>query len=1203
MDTPITSLGELEHLSIEEVLDQDSRPSFILDLDPDQDRVSHLLSPIFCNLALRVHYQLYDAVTSGELPTPLSRSEKPSYQDFRAWAISVTTHDDSKDVFPLSFLFGNLLWTGFTVRRRWRIISGNILWNEKGPLANVSSNATSEIPKGISGATRASAKIDLIGSTSRKAIKISTDDRPNLVPVQKIPSSKPYYFPKSARTSSDDTGNSSHSRGSLTLAAPDKACADWTAKSPKGVISDHIALARLVNWKDTPLGPMEKWSPEFRQVANLLMSNPHPAALFWGSDLTMLYNAAYADEVAGNKHPELMGTGFSGPFSELWDSIAPVFAECAKTGVSIRRENDYLPIKRRGFLEETFFSWSWTPLYGGTSQILGFYNAPFDVSDQVRNRRGMETVSKLGGTVSRATSVKQFWKLVLEGLEESNFDVPMALLYSVSDTEDPDHESISSGSTISLKSCNFEGSIGIPEGHPATPLQLDLKRSREGFVPAFREAMRTREPTLLHIKDGSLPEELLEGIEWRGFPDPCQDAIIFPVRPTNGETVLAFLVIGMNPRRPYDETYKSFISLLNRQLATSLASTILHEEEIRRSTAAAIEKESLSKQLALQTDRLRRMTALSPLGMFFLNPEGKFVEANDRFFEMTGLARDEMLTASWADCIMDSSNEKMDEGWLQMLHEHKSWSSELQLKKTRDAATNFDLDGEIIDSWVLFTTQLEFGSGDSLKSILGSITDISHLKWVEGLQSRRLCEAEERRRQQTEFIDITSHEMRNPLSAILQCADDISASLSSYRSTDAALNASIVESCLDSASTIKLCVNHQKMIVDDILTTSKLDSNLLELTPSATQPTEIASLVVRMFQSELQAKKIQVSLDLDSSLQQLSVGWVMLDPSRVLQILINLMTNAIKFTAGSKKKVITVFVAASSESPATISKPKLQYIPVRATKADTPIGDDWGSGDIVFLRFKVKDTGVGLTSDEKQVLFERFKQASPRTHAQYGGSGLGLFISRQLAELHGGQIGVASESGIGSTFGFFISTRRASRPPSFPDDVDAAKSSYDPVSIQSASETKSVNPLAVEPAPILDVASLHILVVEDNQINQKVLVKQLRKFGCTVHAANDGLEALEFLEKTVYRVPNGVELSVVLMDLEMPNMGGLDCVREIRKMEDAGELSEHVPVIAVTANVRDEQIAVAKDAGMDDVVGKPFQIKEIIAKFGVVLRA
>jgi hypothetical protein len=137
-----------------------------------------------------------------------------------------------------------------------------------------------------------------------------------------------------------------------------------------------------------------------------------------------------------------------------------------------------LPIERYGYLEETYFSWSFTPLYGGTKRILGFYNAPFETTYQTINSRRMQTLRHLGEILSQARSIQHFWKCVLEGLEHNHNDVPFALLYSFTDAEDADTASHSSDSTISLKSCNLEGAIGIPEGHPASPAKLDLKRSK-----------------------------------------------------------------------------------------------------------------------------------------------------------------------------------------------------------------------------------------------------------------------------------------------------------------------------------------------------------------------------------------------------------------------------------------------------------------------------------------------------------------------------------------------------------------------------------------------------------------------------------------------------------------------------------------------------------------------------------------------------
>jgi CheY-like chemotaxis protein len=123
------------------------------------------------------------------------------------------------------------------------------------------------------------------------------------------------------------------------------------------------------------------------------------------------------------------------------------------------------------------------------------------------------------------------------------------------------------------------------------------------------------------------------------------------------------------------------------------------------------------------------------------------------------------------------------------------------------------------------------------------------------------------------------------------------------------------------------------------------------------------------------------------------------------------------------------------------------------------------------------------------------------------------------------------------------------------------------------------------------------LIVEDNIVNQKVLSKQLRSAGCTVHVANHGGEALSFLSTTKFWAGNeiaGVLLHVILMDLEMPVMDGLTCVKKIRELQAEGVLTRHIPVIAVTANARSQQITTAKDCGMDSVVTKPFRIPELL---------
>jgi PAS domain S-box-containing protein len=1217
----IAALQELDSLSLKEILDEDSRPTFVLDLDPDFVDESLAIQPSFCNAALKLHSRLLDSIVEASEECINRDPAAATYDEFRVWATGISRFNNSKDIFPLTILYQGLLWTGSTIRQRWRIISGNALYR------------ASDIPKsGLSATLPLRPTIPKRDSEAAKARKAAAPvPLPPEVTVSAPPTRQAYQKSETASAVASNTfsknasSKSSSLSSSITIQTRNDVTPDYTIAQPKVSFTDpHIQFFRNIDWVNTGLGHMDTWSSALREVVNLLIRSPHPTALFWGEELTVIYNEAYRVEVAGNKHPELMGTGMAGPFAEVWEGIAPVFKGCADSGKASQFENDYLPLERFGYLEECFFSWSITPMYGGTDKILGFYNIPFETTYQVVSTRRMHTLRYLSERLSTTRTVKEFWSRMLEGLEHNPIDVPFALLYSIVDNDDADTASHSSDSTISLKSCLLEGSIGIPEGHPASPRKLDLKRSQEGFVPAFREAMRTREPTTLQTRDGTLPESLLEGIAWRGYGDPCKEAIIFPVRPTNGDQVFAFLLVGVQPRRAYDDEYKAFAAQLNRQLATSLASVMLFEDEMKRSRNAAelaqVQREQLSKELALQTSRMRRMTELSPLGMYLFNPEGMLLEGNERFFEMTGHPREGYKEFSFLNLMAETSVDECKEMWDDLHRTKQTCARELQLNNAHVQPR--DLSGNPIEYWVLSHSSPEIGPNGDILSIMGSITDISQIKWAQGLQETRLREAEETKRQQNEFIDITSHEMRNPLSAILICSDDIRDTLTQHKFGKK--DRSVIVDCIEAANNIALCVQHQKSIVDDILTVSKLDSNLLLITPVPAQPIAVVQRAMNMFKPEVQAKSIDFTFHPDPSLTDLSIDWVLLDPSRLLQITVNLITNAIKFTQAEPQRAISVYVSASPAEPDTYTK-GFQFVPTRGVPLlDVTTGEDWGSGELLYLRVEVQDTGCGLTPEEKDLLFERFAQASPRTHAHYGGSGLGLFISRQLAELHGGQIGVSSEAGVGSTFGFFIQCKRtvsSSRPvmhrtitsqstdhaeknrdlaasvagmdinhPTPKEIVAELPGTIAPKATATTAPTGSPSSAPAEPGP------LHILVVEDNIVNQKVLAKQLRKAGCVVSTADNGLFALTELRKTAYYMPGGVPLSIILMDWEMPEMNGLECAREIRRMQVEGDIQGHVPIIAVTANVRGEQIATARESGMDDVVSKPFRVPELLVK-------
>lgn len=334
--------------------------------------------------------------------------------------------------------------------------------------------------------------------------------------------------------------------------------------------------------------------------------------------------------------------------------------------------------------------------------------------------------------------------------------------------------------------------------------------------------------------------------------------------------------------------------------------------------------------------------------------------------------------------------------------------------------------------WVEATSFPELDEDNHVIAIQGWLMDISDRKLAENLMSQRLQDALETEKASERFIDMVSHEIRNPLSAILQLADGILTSLSSF-TTDSSLIKETVQLNIDAAQTIILCAQHQKKIVDDVLVISKLDSDLLVLSPDRCHPPTLIEKALKMHESELARAKIVATLHVEESLTDNSVGFFLLDESRILQVVINLLTNAIKFTHTSSKRQITVTVGATRSIPTSeahgvaFAPPRIKRPKPKDSHSSSldlePLGED------IHVYFTVKDTGRGLAKDEIDRLFQRFSQASPKTFKKYGGSGLGLYISKELTELQGGQIGVKSDGlGRGSTFGFYVKTRRCNPP-------------------------------------------------------------------------------------------------------------------------------------------------------------------------------
>ncbi|RMZ67557.1 sensory transduction histidine kinase [Pyrenophora seminiperda CCB06] len=1023
----------------------------------------------------------------------------------------------------------------------------------------------------------------------------------------------------------------------------------------------------------------------------MVLSNTAPAVLFWGEQLIMLYNEPYI-RLLGHLHP-CMGKSIRTEAPEHWISFEPIINHIKATGEPLAESDMLLFIDKDGFLEETHWCFQFVPISDRHGCVTAYYQSFIELTSHRLLERRVSSLVAMGTLSADARDFPSFWNTTLRSLSLNDKDVPFALLYAAERHVSAEMPSMTlAGNMPPLDGCVLKGTIGVAANHPIAPTNININDGSYVLHPAVLRAAHSGKAMVVNLDDLPEPSKILEGIEWRGYGDPCRILIICPIIPTSGNQVEGFLIIGVNPRRPFDEDYQQYLHVMVRLLATSLASIVLFEDEVRQREKDIIQAKQIQDQLRaeiqLRENKFQRFAERADVAIFVTDPSGSYTYRNQRWYDIFEVASaDTNATEAWYKIAFEEDLSFCESVFSKLVTEHESVCFELRTRMPFAPPLD-DCEQEPDDTqhfrWILCSAYPELSSDDELIEIVGNVTDISKQKWAEGIQRLRTDSALQGKQHLEHFIDTTSHEMRNPLSAIMQCADSITSSFGHDGRLSPAIGgmAGFLTSTLDAAQTISQCAQHMRHIVDDILTISKLDSGLLDMTPVIAQPENVARHAVKMFDAEARAAGIELSLVVGQSYRDLDVDWTSLDPTRVLQILINLLTNAIKFTRLEHTKLVKVTLTASTAEPVSVPG-GIQYNDERLVGNDHHLEEDWKSGEeLIYLHFSVSDTGRGLSEEEKGTLFTRFSQASPRTHIHYGGSGLGLFISRRLTELQGGAIGVASEKGKGSTFAFYIKSRRAhttasrkgSLPHVFPEDVkhrpqipqpgrsrptqlqraytsefdrrsnsprsSLRRQSSDSNSMPTLIEHTHVNPesLGLPEGPDLQELkrtqsipeTLHVLIVEDNLVNQRVLSKQLHNLGCIVSVANHGREALDFLPRTTFwnhshPLSDGrartdslstpftepictdqdeeppVALSLILMDWEMPIMNGLTAVSEIRKLEDEGLLKGRIPVIGVTANVRKEQIDMAMTAGMDDVVGKPFRVAELLLRMKDVI--
>jgi len=491
--------------------------------------------------------------------------------------------------------------------------------------------------------------------------------------------------------------------------------------------------------------------------------------------------------------------------------------------------------------------------------------------------------------------------------------------------------------------------------------------------------------------------------------------------------------------------------------------------------------------------------------IYTLNNEGKFMTLNKAFVELTGFVSEEMLGKHFNIYIHPDDARTAGRHFKTLKEGGYPPVHELRVM-TKTGAYRY---AEI--------TSVPLKEHGEVVTIIGIARDVTVRKEAELELIRAKNFAEQSKKYQEQFLANISHEIRTPMNAILGMSQLLLQSKMDTNQTEF-INA------------IRLSAENLLVIINDILDLSKIQAGKMTFEEVPFNLIELINGLNNTIQFKVDEKKLSYSAIIDKSVHPNLIG----DQIRINQVLLNLLGNAVKFTESGSVK-----------------------LEIRQLNKNR---------DNIEIAFIVSDTGIGIPKDKFELIFDTFKQANTDTARKYGGTGLGLTISKQLVELMGGSITVDSEVGVGSRFTVILRFNKS------------AKSSK-----QYPSEVASEDPKGFN--------GLRVLVAEDNNFNKLLIKNILYGWGCEVDMADNGIIALEKLKNHDY--------DIVLMDIQMPEMDGYEATMNIRQHFE--EPKRSIPVIAVTAHATVAEQEKCAKAGMNEFVSKPINTDKLYKKIWSLL--
>ena len=552
--------------------------------------------------------------------------------------------------------------------------------------------------------------------------------------------------------------------------------------------------------------------------------------------------------------------------------------------------------------------------------------------------------------------------------------------------------------------------------------------------------------------------------------------------------------------------------------------------------------------LRASEERYRQIVETSQEGIWQIDAQSLTTFVNPKMAEMLGYTPEEMKGVGLLEFMDDAGR---TEATQRLADRRNGDAAQHDFRFLRKDGSNL---------WVHISTNALTDAAGRYVGALAMVADIGprkaaeqelslHREHLEALVQERTHElaqtnlaltqardqAEAANRAKSTFLANMSHEIRTPLNAVIGLTH--------------LLQADITEPApLARLNKVSAAAQHLLGLVNDVLDLSKIEAGQLTLESHEFSLAELVEHTLSMLHERASAKSLRLSSSIEPGLPERLVG----DPLRLEQILLNFIGNAVKFSHAGE-------------------------VTVHARHADPSPGGLADAGPLL-LHIEVKDQGIGLSAEQQARLFQSFSQADDSTSRRFGGTGLGLAIARRLARRMGGDVGVVSEPGVGSTFWM---TALLERPSAAPANGAPGPTRW---SVLPVTDTLPSSPLVqLQQTLVTRFGGSRVLLADDDLVNQEVTRELLQRAGLVVDVVDDGAQAVERVRNDHY--------ALVLMDMQMPRMDGLEATRAIRAFGNRATL----PILAMTANAFDEDRERCLAAGMNDHVSKPVSPRRFYA--------